>query len=109
MAVPETPGSRQSGQVRGLDDAKFISQEVANRLYDGTIEFLRRQAPAGIGRAGPVYQPLRDIVAIAAALLVGVGRAQPVAAIIVDQSGRHCQRKAAVPHNLGRLWFQAAI
>ena len=54
MAVPEPPGSRQSGQVLGLDDAKFISQEVANRLYDGTIEFLRRQAPASISRAGVV-------------------------------------------------------
>ena len=28
---------------------------------------------------------------------------------VLDVTGRHCQRKAAVPHNLSRLWFQAEI
>ena len=46
------------GQVQCVDDAKRVSQEIADRLHDHGIEFLHWQAPAAICRRGPLYQAL---------------------------------------------------
>ncbi len=78
--------------MQRVDEARLVSQEAADRSRDRAFELPRRQAPAAVSRTGLVYQTLRYVVAIPAALLVGMGRAKPIAGLVVDQPGQEARR-----------------
>ncbi len=78
-------------------DTQFVFQKSALYQNDGALELTCRQAPAVMVPVCVMHLALGDVVTVAAAILRGVGRAEPVADLVDDQPRQKRRRSRICP------------